>query len=191
MIEFEHYVIMLNVNNGPVLHREARMFNTILTYLLYHSYLFLFLAIIGPYVHIKLKGITSPRSQVDIFLVYVFVFLVGVSGICAFIWHAFLPEKVALSMGWPPSPQFQFEIGLADLAFGVLGLLSIKWKGDFWKATAIGVSIVLWGAAYRHIEDIILNHNFAPNNAGYVLFYDIFTPLLLFSLLKLRSSKKA
>ena len=163
------------------------MFKTITYHL---PYLFLFLGIVGLYMHIKIKGIVPSKQKIEIFLIYTFAFLIGAQGIYAFIGHAFLPAEVALSIGWSPSPHFQFEIACANLSYGVLGILAIRWKGDFWSAIAIGISIFLWGSAFGHLKDIILSHNFAPSNAGYMLFYDIFTPLILFALLKLRSLYK-
>jgi hypothetical protein len=59
---------------------------------------------------------------------------VGVGGIFAFMGHTFRAEETAEEIGWPPGNPFQSEIAVANLAFGVLGLLSIRFRGLFWFA---------------------------------------------------------
>ncbi len=54
----------------------------------------------------------------------------------------------------------------------------------------IGPSFFLLGAAGGHIYQIVTAHNFAPGNAGAVLWTDIFIPVIGFALLWL-SGKSA
>jgi hypothetical protein len=49
--------------------------------------------------------------------------------------HAFLAAKVALSIGWAPGSPFQSEVALANLAFGLPGVLCIRFKDGFWLTT--------------------------------------------------------
>ncbi len=46
---------------------------------------------------------------------------------------------VAASIGWPAGSPFQFEVGIANLSFGILGILCLKFMDNFWTATVIAV----------------------------------------------------
>jgi hypothetical protein len=121
---------------------------------------------------------------VESFILWFLVIVVGVGSLYAFMGHAFAADDVARSIGWPPGSPFQFEVALHDLAIGVLGVLSFWLRGDFWSATIIAFAVFGLGAAYGHIRDMRRHSNFAPGNAGPVLYInDIFLPLLLVVLL--------
>jgi uncharacterized protein DUF6790 len=91
--------------------------------------------------------------------------VVGIVGIFSFAGHAFLPGQVAAFIGWETSP-FQFEVAIANLTLGVLGLLCLRWRGGFWLATGIGEAIWLVGDALGHLRDMAQRQNYAPGNAG-------------------------
>jgi hypothetical protein len=93
----------------------------------------------------------------------------------------FMPAPIATSIGWPTSP-FQWEVGLADLSYGVLGVMAPAFGRDFWLATIIVFSIFMLGAAGGHVRSMVRDHNFAPGNAGYIFWYDIVVPLSLIAL---------
>lgn len=122
------------------------------------------------------------------------VFVVGLSGFYAFAGHYFLSDMVAESIGWPKGNPFQQEVGFANLAFGVLGVLCLWRSIEFRIATAIGYSIFLLGAAITHLDDIGASNNMAEGNAGFILYFDILLPfvLLVLSFLEfMRSNVKA
>ena len=133
----------------------------------------------------------SPKKVVETILLYILFINVGLSGLLAFYGHAFLADKVAASIGWATGSPFQFEVAVANLAFGLLGVLCLYFRGDFWLATGIGYSTFLFGAAYGHIKEMIMSGNHAANNSGLVLYIgDIAMPLLILILLLLRSMLK-
>lgn len=117
------------------------------------------------------------------------LFALGFTGIYTFVLHAFFPEVTATSIGWAPSP-FQYEVAMADLAFGLLGILSFRAHYSFRLATVIGAAFWLWGDATGHIYQIIENQNYASGNAGSWFWMDIIIPLILGTcLVKLTNSK--
>jgi hypothetical protein len=137
------------------------------------------------------KGL-SPRKVVDIILSYIFFINVGLSGLLAFYGHAFHADKVAASIGWATGSPFQFEVAVANLAFGVLGVLCIRFRDGFWLATGIGYATFLFGAAFVHVREMITAGNHAVNNAGPILYIgDIAMPALILSLLVARWKLKA
>jgi len=111
------------------------------------------------------------------------VFLVGVPGIVGASGHIFAADQVAESIGWPKGNPFQFEVGMANLAFGVLGIMCSWITGDFWTATVVGFSVFLWGDAIGHVRQMVQEKNFNPGNAGVVFWLDILIPAVLYVLL--------
>jgi hypothetical protein len=120
---------------------------------------------------------------VETLLVNFLVINVGISGLYAFMGHAFSSKKVAEYIGWPSGNPFQFEVAITNLSFGILGVLCIWFRDNFWIATVIGFSVFALGAAYVHIRDIIKNKNHSPGNAGPPLYSDILKPIFLVGLL--------
>lgn len=137
---------------------------------------------------IKNRKELSGLKVVETILFYILFINVGLSGLMAFYGHAFLTDRVAASIGWAPGSPFQFEVAMANLAFGVLGVLCIHFRDGFWLATGIGYATFLFGAAYVHIKDIVTAGNYAVNNAGPQLYIgDIAMPALILILLLVRS----
>jgi hypothetical protein len=88
-----------------------------------------------------------------------------------------MPAPTAASIGWATSP-FQWEVRLANLAYGVLGVTASNFDRDYTLAAIITFSVFL-GAALGHVPSMIRDHNFAPGNTGYVFWFDILAPVLL------------
>ena len=124
---------------------------------------------------IRSKPLNGDRI-VEIFLISFLVISVGFGGIWAFIGHFFLSAQVAANIGWAPGNPFQSEVAFANLSIGVLGVLCYWIRDNFWTATVISSSIFLLGAAYGHIINMIQFSNYAPGNAGSVLYMDIIRP---------------
>lgn len=129
--------------------------------------------------------VRQPVQVVDLYLVYFLYFCVGFVGIIGFIGHVFFANEVAAMIGWPAGNPFQFEVGFNDGAWGLLGILSIIFRGYFWLATGLGWSFFLLGAAYGHIRDAMIHHNFASYNVGSIA-PDLIIPVILLSLLYMK-----
>jgi len=148
------------------------------------SLLFPALALIGAGIHLWVMKVPRTRERIaDVLALYLLVFGIGVSSLFAFFGHTFRPDQTAESIGWPTGNLFQLEVAATNLGFGVLGVLCIWLRGSFWLATALSATCFLWGAAYAHIYDYIVNDNTAINNTGPILYTDIFVPLAILLLL--------
>ena len=89
-------------------------------------------------------------------LIYAFVFDVGAVGfVFGFVPHVFFADQAAELIGWPKGSMFQFEVGLHDGAWGILGFLCVFFGGGFWLATALGWSFFMFGAAWGHVREIL------------------------------------
>jgi hypothetical protein len=102
----------------------------------------------------------------------------GLNGIFTAATHIFMPEYCAEIIGWPDSP-FQYEVGIADLAIGVLGVMAC-W-GNFGFRFAATVAAVIWygGDAIGHVRQMVVAGNFEPGNAGSWFWMDVLLPIIL------------
>jgi hypothetical protein len=142
------------------------------------------LIVLGAGLHIaRDKQARTGRRVVEICLLYMLAIGAGVSSLLAFGAHAFFPDITARQIGWPTGSPFQFEVAMANLAFGVLGILCIWLRNSFWVATIIGFSIFWLGDAYGHFYQLFVYKDYAPYNAGFILYNDTFFPLVLLGLL--------
>jgi hypothetical protein len=144
-----------------------------------HYIILPFLGLLAAGLHIFFKRqARDPKIILEMVLAYGLAFNFGISGIYAFMGHAFVPDRVAEYIGWPPGSPFQFEVAIANLAFGILGILCLWVRGTFWLASIIAFSVFGFGAAYGHIRDVVMHQNIAPGNAGAPLYSDIIRPLV-------------
>ncbi|MFO0944649.1 MAG: DUF6790 family protein [Planctomycetota bacterium] len=105
-------------------------------------------------------------------------FGVGVNCFYSGLGHLFLPEYSANLIGWEDSP-FQLEVGSADLAIGVAGLLSFWGNYGFRLAIAIIAAIFYGIDAVGHFRQMALENNYATGNAGSWLWIDVSMPIIL------------
>ncbi len=148
------------------------------------TYIFILIAIVGAVLHLFLSKTPKTTNRVfEVFLIWFLFIMVGIGCIWAFIGHVFLSNMVAATIGWPAGNPFQLEVGVANLSYGILALLCLKFRDNFLLATVIAASIFLLGAGIIHLTNIMQTGNLAPGNAGYALYIDIIIPIVLIALL--------
>jgi len=137
------------------------------------------LSVLLPFVHLGVSRYPRTRARViHLLLLYALVLDVGVGGLVfGFIPHVFFADKAAQLIGWPPGSPFQFEVGIHDGAWGLLGFLSIWIGGSFWI-------VFMLGATYGHIHQTMQEGNYAPYNF-LTIFSDGFIAVWLLVLLYL------
>jgi hypothetical protein len=106
---------------------------------------------------------------------------IGMSGLWGFVFHVFFPSLASGRIGWQ-SNGFETEVGLANLAIGVLGIAALFRSIEFSWAATVAAAIFLLGAAANHIVGIVAAKNFAPGNAGTILWTDILIPVVTLAL---------
>ena len=149
-----------------------------------NSLFFLVLGLVVGAVHLYLDKRPRTKGRVaQIFLLWFLVISVGLASISAFIAHTVFADTTAASIGWPAGNPFQSEVAVANLSVGVLGILCYWMRGSFWNATVIGFSVWFLGDAVVHIRSIVVEANYAPNNAGVTFYLDILLPVILIALL--------
>ena len=86
------------------------------------------------------------------------------SGIGGFFGHVVISDPVAESIGWPTGTPFQLEVGVANLAVGILGIVAMGRRDGFREATVIAATVFGVGATVVHVMDVIESGNLAPGN---------------------------
>jgi hypothetical protein len=141
---------------------------------------FVILSVLAASLHL----VVSPASRsakaaiARTYLLYLLFIYVGLMGLLTAYGHVFRPIQTSASIGWSTSP-YEYEVGMADLTVGVLGVLCLWLRGNFWLATAIANAVWLLGDAVGHIRQITLNNNHAANNSGIFLAAEIITPIVV------------
>jgi hypothetical protein len=148
-----------------------------------HYFILALISVLGALIHVFSKKKKKTNDVFKIFLLWIIFWNVGVGGLLGFFAHAFMADQIALFIGWMPGSQFQFEIAVANLMMGILGILCWWYEYDFWFAIVIAATIFGWGAGYGHVRDMMLNANYAPGNAGMPLYIDMIQPVVLIVLL--------
>jgi hypothetical protein len=145
---------------------------------------FVVLGLVVGAVHVYLDKQPRTRGRVaQVFLLWLLVISVGVTSVFAFIGHTIFADATAHSIGWRAGNPFQYEVAVANLTVGVLGILCYWIRGNFWVATVIGFSVWWLGDAVVHIREIVVAQNYAPNNAGVTFYLAIVFPVILIALL--------
>jgi hypothetical protein len=147
-------------------------------------------ALIFAFVHVRWKDITGWRA-IGTVLMWQLAVGLGLGFIWAGLGHLLVPDQVAASIGWAAGSPFQREVGMWDLALGIVGVLCLKIRNEgFFAATIIGTGLFSIGAGLGHVYELIVHGNTAANNAGAVMYLDLFYPLFLAGLLVLYHIKK-
>jgi hypothetical protein len=121
--------------------------------------------VVGVVVHVLLDHHpdrrTGPRI-VELSLLWVLVFG-GITAIVGALGHIG-PASIdtAENIGYVPS-MFQWEVGFADIALGVLLLLSLRYRDRWLTAAVVAVAISYGGDAIGHIVEMS-GGNMKPGN---------------------------
>lgn len=123
------------------------------------------------------------KTFLPILLPYLIFFNVGCMGLLGFYGHTFMADEIAKLIGWPTGSPFQTEIAVANLSYGVVGILSPLMQRPFWYATVIGNAVFLLGALSVHIHQYFAFGNTDPLNIGiFVWVDDLLIPALLLTI---------
>lgn len=141
---------------------------------------FVALAVIAASIHLAFspRRRSSGAAIAGTYLVYLLVIYVGLMGVLTAYAHVFRPIQTSASIGWSTSP-YEYEVGMADLTVGVLGVLCVWLRGNFWLATAIANAVWLLGDAVGHLRQIVVQNNHAANNSGIFLVVEFTVPVLI------------
>lgn len=131
------------------------------------------------------RGKLHDRTEVlRTLLLHLLVLGIGVSSWWGFVGHYFMSDSVATSVGWNVGSPFQLELAFYHLGFGIVGLMCLWFRADFWTAVLIPVCVFALGAASVHIAEYVKHRNTAPGNWGFtMIFGDVVIPVTMLTLL--------
>ncbi len=106
-------------------------------------------------------------------------YAVGLGLVYAGVYHAFAQSTASKSIGWTPSP-FEWELAWAEFGTAVVAIVAL-WRGFEMRFAATIVFVIFsFGAAFQHINQIRCCRNYAPGNAGLVLWFgDLALPAII------------
>jgi hypothetical protein len=141
---------------------------------------YVLVALVGAGIHIwRRPDARGGGAAVEIVLLWWIVVTLGVAGIVGGLFHLLDGPDIAREIGFTRGDGgFQTEVGFGDLALGVAAVLCIRFRDSYWLAILVVAAISLWGDAYGHIHQAIVNDNHDPDNTGPVLYADILVPLV-------------
>lgn len=132
-----------------------------------------------PFIAVNLLLVPSHKqySRAGIIYRWLSLFVLGVAGLYWFVMHVFFPDFTAGMLHWPNTP-FQFEVGLADLSFGALGIIAFSDNFFLRLANVIAVSLFFGGIAVSAIFKMIINHQFSFDLGSWFWTF-LFIPIIL------------
>lgn len=142
--------------------------------------LYVVIALAGAGIHLwRHPGDRGAERSLEVVLLWWIVVTIGVAGIVGGLYHLFDGAKIAREIGFTRGDGgFQDEVGFGDLALGVAAVLSVRFRDRYWLAILIVAAISLWGDAFGHIHQEVVNDNHDVDNTGPVLYSDILVPLV-------------
>ena len=151
--------------------------------------LYLAIFIAGSWLSMWLGNAPVPFLQgVGILLTWLLVAFPGVGGLLAAYGHLAQGAKVASLLGRQEGGPYQFELGMANLALGVVGVMCLWMGAGFQTATAIIFSLFALGMAKGHFDQRRQGAEAAPGNSGIFLWlHDIIAPAAILVLLGIRA----
>lgn len=149
------------------------------------SLLWFFLPIIAANIQISLFSLNTTPQKIDAYLLNFLWIAVGVQGLFMGITQIFHGQRISDYYDVAYSP-FIKEMGYANIAFGVLGILCLFFNDLWWVATGIGYSIFVFSSAQGQIFSAVLRQNYSLANIGPTLWAKIFIPAIICVLFVLR-----
>jgi hypothetical protein len=136
-------------------------------------------ALAGAGIHLHRHRGESGEQALEIVLLWWIVVTIGIAGIVGGLFHLFDGPAIAKEIGFTRGDGgFQTEVAFGDLALGLAAVLCIWIRDRYWLAVLIVAAVSLWGDAFGHIHQAIVNDNHDPDNTGPVLYTDILFPLV-------------
>jgi hypothetical protein len=148
----------------------------------FHLFIFLTPFVLA-YIHKFTVGRKLQLGEFDYYLLlYFLIFGVGLQGLVTGIMQIFDAENHADFANRPWSP-FVWEVGMMNISYGFLGFLCIWLRGSFWAAAGLGYSLFLLMSFCGHLYEIYAHENYSQGNLGVHVWIDLFTALIIFTLI--------
>ncbi len=143
------------------------------------SLVFALIAVVGAAVSIHGRRKRGDAAlAVDVAMVWWLVVAVGIAGVVGALFHLFDGREIAEQIGYTRGDGgFQYENAMGDMAIGVAAILGYRFRGYYWLAVTIVLSIQYLGDAGGHIYFWLAEDNTKPDNVGIPLWFDFILPI--------------
>jgi hypothetical protein len=144
------------------------------------SLLFALIAVAGATVAIaRHRRHGESGLAVDTLMVWWLVVAVGLGAVVGALFHLFDGKQIAEQIGYTRGDGgFQFENAMGDMAIGVAAILGRWFRGYFWLAVLVMLSIQYLGDAGGHIYFWLAEDDTEPDNVGLTLAFDFIVPIV-------------
>lgn len=116
------------------------------------------------------------------YLSWILLLAVGFDSIWAGVFHVFFPAIASAQIGWEPSP-FEYEVGIADIALGIVAVISFWRSLSFQSAVAAYAILFYVGVSIGHFIQAFGHGDYAVDNFGLLLLLTVARALVLAILL--------
>ena len=138
------------------------------------------IAVVGGFVQSRRH---KDRAAADVHMVWWMVLIVGLMSIVGAAFHIFDGPQTAELIGYTRGDGgFQWENAMGDLAIGVVGVMGYWFRGHFWLATIVVLTVQYFGDAAGHVYFWLAENNTKPYNIGLPLWTDILLPIVMWGL---------
>ena len=130
----------------------------------------LYILIVGILIFFKWETVSKPAIYRKLFY-YFLIIPVALPLIICGILQTLHGNDITSKISWLPSP-FRTEVGLHDVALGILALLAVWIRGTFCHAAILGWAYFMIYAGVNYYLEISKTRNFTEYNL-LIIFYDI------------------
>lgn len=144
------------------------------------SLILLVVALIAAAIHLNVRKKARTKGRVvEVLLHYLIPINLGVMAVITFVAQIFFGRQIAEIMGWQPNPAFQFEVGMVNLGYAIVGFLSIWQKKGFWFSTVLTNAVFLLGCGIAHIYQLMQGVKASLHGLLFLYVNDIIVPIFL------------
>lgn len=112
------------------------------------------LGLLTAFINLCMAGFDIGLSAIcEIIVLHQFVVTSGLLGIIGFYINVIKADDTAKSLGWPGGP-FQVKYGFSQLGVGIMGVLSIWFRGPFWFGTLVTLYIYGISGLWSHAAEM-------------------------------------
>ncbi len=96
---------------------------------------------------------TGYEHIMETYLLHQFAVSHGIIAVGGFIINVLQADRTAERLGWPGGP-FQIKYGFAQVGLGVMGVMSIWFRGNFWVGTLVTLYIYGLSGLWTHTMEL-------------------------------------
>lgn len=123
------------------------------------------LGLLTSIIYFFINGLPQDTKTIySVILLHQFVVTFGLVGVLGILVNIVFAKSTAKKLGWPGGP-FQIKYGFSQLGLGVMGIMAIWFRGNFWVGVLVTMYIYGLSGLWSHTELMIKDKKF---DAGHI-----------------------